>query len=317
MGALWQVGLRLYLGHQGNPCPAVTNRDGQDEGISGRSNYFVVSTRRKKCLSDTGQGYDRGPPGAFAADSGLEGDIWGDPEVPDTVEFDDDNDDPDLMEPQSTGHPSTLPRPPHFDDDRNPFVTIVDVTGIHHLSVVECSCRIADLQTDIAYLKMGLVVTSFQRIQTVFTIDVLKDFRVSNLECKTSAYQYYQKLRRLTCPAFPKAVLNRYRELRRLSREYRNMKLWKMHGRAHDEPDGPINQLAAGTRIDPDGPENQTVNEIDQSPTIYHIARGKLAFFCPACPQPGVNLPDGWMDDPQRYRTHNLWHAYESYIIIF
>src|SRR6266567_2531056 len=42
MGALWQVGLRLYLGHQGNPCPAVTNRDGQDDGISGRSNYFIM-----------------------------------------------------------------------------------------------------------------------------------------------------------------------------------------------------------------------------------------------------------------------------------
>ena len=162
-------------------------------------------------VSDPGQGYDRGPAGAFSAESGLEGDIWGDPEVPDTAEFDDDNDDEDLIKAPSTGYPSTLPRPPHFDEDRNAFVTIIDVTGIHHLPVVECSCGMAEGHIDIAYLKMGLVATSFQRIQTVFTIDVLKDFRVSNLECKTSAYQYYQKLRRLTCPAFPKAVLNRYR----------------------------------------------------------------------------------------------------------
>jgi len=25
---------------------------------------------------------------------------------------------------------------------------------------------------------------------------------------------------------------------------------------------------------------------------------GDLALFCPACPQPGVNLPAGWQNDP-------------------
>ena len=28
---------------------------------------------------------------------------------------------------------------------------------------------------------------------------------------------------------------------------------------------------------------------------------GSLAIFCPACPQPGVNLPKGWDQDPKRY----------------
>jgi hypothetical protein len=27
----------------------------------------------------------------------------------------------------------------------------------------------------------------------------------------------------------------------------------------------------------------------------------ELAIFCPACPQPGVNLPDDWKDDPKRF----------------
>jgi hypothetical protein len=26
---------------------------------------------------------------------------------------------------------------------------------------------------------------------------------------------------------------------------------------------------------------------------------GQLALFCPACPQPGINLPDNWVDDPK------------------
>jgi hypothetical protein len=25
---------------------------------------------------------------------------------------------------------------------------------------------------------------------------------------------------------------------------------------------------------------------------------GDLALFCPVCPQPGINLPDNWQDDP-------------------
>ena len=28
---------------------------------------------------------------------------------------------------------------------------------------------------------------------------------------------------------------------------------------------------------------------------------GSLAIFCPACPQPGINLPDEWDHDPKRY----------------
>ena len=27
---------------------------------------------------------------------------------------------------------------------------------------------------------------------------------------------------------------------------------------------------------------------------------GDLALFCPACPQPGINLPQGWEKDPQK-----------------
>lgn len=173
--------------------------------------------------------------------------MWGDPENPMEAEGDDDDDDDvNVMEAPGTIHPRSLPRPPPADDNANPFITIVDVSGIHHLPVVICGCDAAGFHLDLAYLDMGLFPASFERIQTVFTLDVLKDYRLSNLECKTSAYQYYQKLRRLTCPAFPKAVLNRYRELRRLSREYRNIKLWKIHGRGHD-PNGPSRNLEAGS----------------------------------------------------------------------
>jgi hypothetical protein len=252
-----------------------------------------------KSAIEASEGYDRGPPEPFDADTGLEGDIWGDPDLPTTADGEEEeNDEDDGMQSPGGQHPRMLPRPPHSDDEGNPFLTIVDSTGIHHLPFVRCRCRNADLHEEYTYLKMGLFPTSFERIQTLFTIDVLRDFRLANLECKTSAYQYYQKLRRLTCPAFPTAVLNRYRELRRLSREYRNLKLWKMHGRAHDEPDGAEVDVTAGTTSP--GPRDAVVDDMNAS-EVDRIARGTLCSFCPACPQPGVNLPEGWQHDPQRY----------------
>ena len=31
---------------------------------------------------------------------------------------------------------------------------------------------------------------------------------------------------------------------------------------------------------------------------------GDLAIFCPACPQPDINLPQGWESDPKRYQLY-------------
>jgi hypothetical protein len=33
---------------------------------------------------------------------------------------------------------------------------------------------------------------------------------------------------------------------------------------------------------------------------VTEVEKGELAIFCPACPQPGINLPDDWRDDPAR-----------------
>jgi hypothetical protein len=61
---------------------------------------------------------------------------------------------------------------------------------------------------------------------------------------------------------------DRYRELMRVSRMWRNLKYRKWHGFAHNKDENP-------------GP-------------------GDLALFCVACPQPGINLPDQWEDDPEQ-----------------
>lgn len=60
---------------------------------------------------------------------------------------------------------------------------------------------------------------------------------------------------------------DRYRELLRVSRQWRNLKYRKWNGFGHEQ--GPI------------GP-------------------GELALGCVACPTPGVNLEPGWEQDPER-----------------
>jgi hypothetical protein len=115
--------------------------------------------------------------------------------------------------------------------------------------------------------------------KTVFTFAVLDEFLLQNLECKTSAQNFYSKLRRTTSKAFLEIVPDRYWELLRISRQWRYLKYQKWHGLGHDlhSDDSDMNILAA---------------------------EGSMAIFCPTCLQPGINLPDDWMTLPEKYVLH-------------
>ena len=191
--------------------------------------------------------------------------------------FHDSFDDP-LTRPHGAAH-GTVPQgesesaadvdPPGRDSLNNSYVRIIHVNGVHHLALVTCTClRGDDIHANL--LSCRLVPTTFTRYRTLFTAGVLDDFRISNLECKVSAYQYYNKLRRLTSPAAPANVPSFYHLLLRLSRLWRWMKKLKWAGHGNKAAD----------------------NNSQKS--------GELANFCPACPQPGINLPPNWRDDPTR-----------------
>lgn len=158
------------------------------------------------------------------------------------------------------------------------YIRVVHCNGIHNIAMVTCDCRGQnDIPEDL--LAAGLMPTSFQRIRTLFTIQLLDLFRLSNLELKASAYQFYQLIRRLTAPMDPAGVVDLYREFRRMSRLWRWMKRLKWAGRgSNDRPAKDVNP-------------------------------GELVIFCPACPQPGINIPANWKDDPNR---HDLLHVIQS-----
>ncbi|TEB24072.1 hypothetical protein FA13DRAFT_1797607 [Coprinellus micaceus] len=114
------------------------------------------------------------------------------------------------------------------------MVTVVHTNGVHHLPVVRCGCEGREREMVNDFLKLGLWPASFERVETVFSVDVLKDSLLSFLECHTTASQYFSRLRRCTNYAFPETVTNRYVELHRMTRQYLHMKELIEFGFAHN-----------------------------------------------------------------------------------
>lgn len=261
---LWQVGVRIFLGHGGEPCPKTDLHTLEEEERKLDEPVFSAGhfgEDRNQPLSDSrGTNQFADPQGTAAHCHLADPRSVADPnDAADPQKMVDDEEECWEDEPVDGYNPYGH-TPPAKDVFENPFVLFVDCNQLFSLPAVHCGCgdTAAD---DLMFFDLGFFPASFTNIKTVFTFRCLDDFRLSNLECKTSAYQYFQKLKRLTNPAFPNAVPNRYAELRRLSRQWRNLKLRKWFG--------------FGLRPEEPG-------------------RGEMALFCAACPQPGVNLSQNW-----------------------
>ena len=87
----------------------------------------------------------------------------------------------------------------------NPMLTIVDKSGVFEMEVVFCICSGEDNKAE-QLIKCGLFPATFKSVKTVFTFSVLDDFLRDNLECKTTAQQYYSKLQSTTSKMFPNLV---------------------------------------------------------------------------------------------------------------
>ncbi|KAG2139258.1 hypothetical protein DEU56DRAFT_755571 [Suillus clintonianus] len=130
---------------------------------------------------------------------------------------------------------------PLVNDPRT--TTVVDRTGIHSLMIRFCRCTDA-MTADKQLFETGLFPASFTSPKTAFTFEVLDDFLLDNLECGTSAMNYYSKLRRVTSSVFPHLVPDRYRELMRVGRQWRQLKQLKWHGFGHEKRKPKAGELA-------------------------------------------------------------------------
>jgi hypothetical protein len=94
----------------------------------------------------------------------------------------------------------------HETKSRVTKLVVVHSTGVYSHHVVWCQCPGAEKDRHLQLLKAKLFPASIRRPQTAFTFDVLDDFLIDAMECKTSAMSFYQKLRRFTNNAFPDQI---------------------------------------------------------------------------------------------------------------
>ncbi len=87
----------------------------------------------------------------------------------------------------------------------NPLMSCVDHKGVFDIEILFCACS-NKKSKDEQLLRAGLFPATFKQIETLFTFTVLEDFLTDNLECKTTAQQYYSKLQSMTSNMFPDHV---------------------------------------------------------------------------------------------------------------
>lgn len=182
---LWQDGVVLHLGHNGSPCPSNQN-----------STHGITIDMDSDSDSDS----------ESESDSDLEWDTESEGEEEDSFLGE-----PSIPVPRAPKHNAAPSAYPETADPRKlnlkyPVLVVVDISGIHEIPVQYCTCHSHPVSNDNQLFDCGLFPATFKRVQTAFTFRVLDDFRLDNLESKTSAYHYYKKLRRVTCPAFPASV---------------------------------------------------------------------------------------------------------------
>ncbi|KAJ7113288.1 hypothetical protein C8R43DRAFT_1138715 [Mycena crocata] len=150
---------------------------------------------------------------------------------------------------------------------------IVDSNGIHEVGLDFCSCALAEEHT-IQLLRARLYPATTTKPASAATFGVLRQFHMLSLESKCSAHHFYNGLARMTNNSGVFQPRNRYHEFLRMTREWRHLQLLKRAGRGH---------AADGI----DGTEE-----------------GECALLCPACPQPGKNLPRdrSWRSVPKNKR---------------
>ncbi|KAG1723308.1 uncharacterized protein EDB91DRAFT_1087854 [Suillus paluster] len=138
----------------------------------------------------------------------------------------------------------------------------------------------------------SLFAASFNRPKTLFTFSILDDFLLDNLESSANDLEHISTPHAGRGQSIPSKDVythrgrgqDQYRELMRVSQQWRHLKNMKWHGFGHHS---------------------------------NHCEPGDLALFCPACPQPGINLSLTTEEslDEMRILTTSSWKYTRSFVM--
>ncbi|KAJ7430256.1 hypothetical protein B0H11DRAFT_2263932 [Mycena galericulata] len=145
--------------------------------------------------------------------------------------------------------------------------TVINVNGFHPVAVDFCGCAneaaAGDRRQQV--LRRSWFPATHREPQTCGTFRALETFHIMTLQGKVTTYDFYSGLEKLTDNTGLEKLKDRYKSFMRMMREWRHLIMLKRGGRGND-----------GKR------------------KVAETQPGELAVTCPACPQPGVNLPDDW-----------------------
>ncbi|KAJ7592036.1 hypothetical protein C8J56DRAFT_781105 [Mycena floridula] len=161
----------------------------------------------------------------------------------------------------------------HFDGSRcaaptpskGKHFTIIDIHATHEVSLDFCGCGSGGRSTN-QLLQARLYPATGILPTTAATFRALDHFQMLSFESKLNLHDYYGAILRQTDNMDLKVIPTREDQLRLMVREWRHLHMVKRSGCGHDP---------AGVDVASARP-------------------GALAVKCPACPHPGVNLPDNW-----------------------
>lgn len=143
--------------------------------------------------------------------------------------------------------------------DNSRSMVVIDIDGIHEVSVNFCGCHRAEAQY-IQLLRTRWFPATVDLPRTAVTFRALNHFQMLTFMSKVSAYEYYHTLSRLTDNTGVHPPPDRYQVFLRVIREWRHLRMLKRHGRGND---------ASG---------------------VQGTTEGECVVLCPACPRPGVNM---------------------------
>ncbi|KAH9005466.1 hypothetical protein EDB86DRAFT_2825116 [Lactarius hatsudake] len=247
--SLHSLGYVLFFGHAGEPCPQTVEGIRAAKGSHGKGNQHTRhgSSSSLQSVQEELESLQISNQLPISTAPIILDTLFDHPDIPlDPVDMF-----PDQMQREPSG---------------NQMRTIVDRSGIFEMEAVICVCSETDNQ-DEQLFRSGLFPVTFKQIRTLFTFSVLDDFLNDNLECKTTAQQYYSKLQ---------SIFNR--------------KVSYQKQCCYFEEGTYTSAMVSG-------------EEVDIKSKIGHSSGWLSGNFCPACPQPGINLPNDWKT---RYEPNEL-----------
>ncbi|KAJ7179972.1 hypothetical protein C8R43DRAFT_1117316 [Mycena crocata] len=147
----------------------------------------------------------------------------------------------------------------------SPKFIILHTNGFHRVAVDACDCEHAALASppEIQLLHAGWYPATDDNPKTCATFTVLDEFLMSTSQAKTTMYDFYAMLEKLTDNTGVKQT-NRYHSWLRMCREWQHLLMLKR----------------AGIFLTLEG--------------FKGTKAGQLAVLCACCLHPGVNIPDNW-----------------------